>query len=219
MRDWDQTESAITLYNEILELLDRGYTDEAVTPTVTTTANDGEEKGGEKEGEGGSAEASLSARLQKADVRFNLGGVLRESGDHVAAIAEYNEGLKALGIRLQDEDDDDDDGQDDSDSDDDDDDDGDGGVVDVGEAGDNDETTAAVAARVGASHAQLLMARGLSTAKLGQPEDVERGLRDLEASSALQPRATTHNAIGACERTLSPQLFLSFITPFMRGRH
>eukprot|EP01046_Picozoa_sp_COSAG06_P086428 COSAG06_NODE_33028_length_488_cov_1.314286_1_plen_56_part_01 len=56
MRDWDQTDSAITLYNEILELLDRGYTDEAVTPTATTTANDGEEKGGE-EGEGGSAEA------------------------------------------------------------------------------------------------------------------------------------------------------------------
>eukprot|EP01046_Picozoa_sp_COSAG06_P006247 COSAG06_NODE_291_length_18216_cov_13.929514_10_plen_214_part_00 len=207
MRDWDQTESAITLYNEILELLDRGYTDEAVTPTATTTAktkpnSNNEEGKEEKEEEGGSAEASLSARLQKADVRFNLGGVLRESGDHVAAIAEYNEGLRALGIRLQEEDGEDD-GQDDDSDDGDDDDDGDGGVVDVGDAGDNDETTAAIAARVGASHAQLLMARGLSTAKLGQPEDVERGLRDLEASSALQPRATTHNAIGAFESTAS----------------
>ena len=94
----------------------------------------------------------LAVQLQKADVRFNLGGVLREGGDHVAAIAEYNAGLAALAVYAEPEDGDED--------------------AEEQEAEDEEvEMAETIAERVKGSQAQLLMARGLSTAKLGSPQD------------------------------------------------
>ena len=170
MRDWEQTESATTHYSEILTLLDSGISDGGSEYTADTAADH-----------------ELAVRLQKADVRFNLGGMRREAGDHVAAVAEFNAGLVALGILSE----------------------ADEGIgADADEDGEDEErdtrsteesVTEAITSRIAASQSQLLMSRGLSTAKLGGGEDIaniEAGLEDLRASLALQPRAVTHNAMG-----------------------
>lgn len=178
MRDWEQTESATTHYSEILTLLDSGISDGGSEYTADTAADH-----------------ELAVRLQKADVRFNLGGMRREAGDHVAAVAEFNAGLVALGITSETDE-------------------GSGSNADAEEGSEDEDghdeddennrpteesVTEAIASRIAASQSQLLMSRGLSTAKLGGGEDIaniEAGLEDLRASLALQPRAVTHNAMG-----------------------
>lgn len=156
MRDWDQAQVAQELYNEIIGLLDEGGDMEIA---------DGDD--------------GLAVQLQKADVRFNLGGVLREGGDHVAAVAEYNAGLAALAVYADTKEPGDDE-------------EGDG--VGQKEGSELDET---IAERVKGSQAQLLMARGLSTAKLGDSsQDADAGLSDIDQSLVLVPRAATWNCRG-----------------------
>lgn len=177
MRDWEQTDTATKLYDEVLTLLDSDVSNGAMDYAADTVAD-----------------STLAVRLQKADVRFNLGGLLRETGDHVGAVAEYNAGLLALGISAET----DAGGEHNADD--------NGYSVDSShptDTEDHDEheetVSAAIVERVAASQSQLLMARGLSTAKLGDGRDlenIEAGLEDLRGSLALQPRAVTHNAMG-----------------------
>lgn len=167
MRDWEQTETAVTLYNEILAALESGVSDDLSEHTLTET----------------SADKELVIRMQRADVRFNLGGLHKEQGDYVAAVAEYNEGLATLGLSVETETEKE--------------------FRDNGESDSDRDTGEDVSAAMVASQSQLLMARGIATAKLGDGQDsanvsanAEAGLVDMRASLALQPRAMTHNAMG-----------------------